>query len=405
MRSEKLSFPNPQGQTLSARLDLPVDGKPRAYALFAHCFTCSMNLKAVVSITRALTGAGIAVLRFDFTGLGESEGEFADTGFASNVADLVAAAEMLQQRYQAPSILIGHSLGGTAVLHAASAIPSAVGVATIGAPFEPAHVLRLLGSGAQEIEARGEAVVNLSGRPFRIRKQFLDELQTGDARTTLRSLNKALLVLHSPVDTIVDVDNAAEIFLAAKHPKSFISLDRADHLLTRNDDSIYVGAMIAAWASKYIGMAAPPRTLQELGESQVVVRTEDAFLTEVNANGHALLADEPQAVGGTDLGPSPYDYLVTALGTCTAMTLRMYADRKQWPLQSITVRLKHRKIHAGDCADCETKAGQIDRIDRELELAGPLDAEQRQKLLEIADKCPVHRTLHGEVKVRTTIVP
>jgi alpha/beta superfamily hydrolase len=261
MRSEKLSFKNSEGHTLSAKLDLPLDGKPLAYALFAHCFTCTKNLKAVGNINRALTAASIAVLRFDFTGLGESEGDFADTAFSSNVADLIAAADFLKQRYQAPKILIGHSFGGAAVLHATTSIPSAAAVATIAAPFEPGHVAHLLGSSRQEIEAKGEAVVSLAGRPFRIKRQFLEDLERSDPNTVLRNLRRPLLVLHSPLDDTVGIDNAMEIFMAARHPKSFISLDRADHLLTDSADSMFAGTMIAAWAERYIGVAEQPKTL------------------------------------------------------------------------------------------------------------------------------------------------
>ena len=404
MLTEKIRFKNRHGLELAARIDLPVDGAPRAWAIFAHCFTCTMNLKAVANINRALAAQGIAVLRFDFTGLGESEGDFADTNFSGNISDLVDAATFLAEKYQPPKLLIGHSLGGAAVLHATAAIPSVLAVATIGAPFRPGHVAHLLDSSREKIDSEGEAEVRLAGRPFRVKKQFLDDLQRHDAVATIRNLRRALIVFHSPIDDTVSVDNAGEIFTAALHPKSFVSLDRADHLLSRNEDSLFAGSMIATWARKHLGIVDKPRTLAELGESQVVVQTgKQGFLSEINANGHALLADEPSEVGGSNLGPSPYDYLVTALGTCTGMTLRSYADRKGWPLESVTVRLRHEKIHAADCADCETKVGKIDQIERSIELAGNLSEEQRQALLEIADKCPVHRTLHGEVVVRTTL--
>jgi len=403
MHSEKLSFSNLQGQLLAARLDSPVTGRPLAYALFAHCFTCTMNLKAVGNISRALTDAGIAVLRFDFTGLGESAGDFADTVFSGNVEDLLAATKFLADNYQAPKILIGHSLGGTAVLRAARAVPSALAVATIGSPLQPSHVVQNFGDQVQAIEAAGEAVVKLAGRPFRVKKAFLDDLRRHDLREDLANLRKALIVFHSPADTIVGIDNAQEIFVAAKHPKSFVSLDQADHLLSNNADSMYVGSVIAAWARKYIGAGESP--LPELNGAEVAVRTGRAgFFSEINARGRALLADEPAANGGTDLGPTPYDYLATALGTCTAMTLRLYADRKGWPLESVEVRLTHQKIHAADCSECETSEGKIDEIRRSVTLLGELSAEQRDKLLEIADKCPVHRTLRSEVRVSTALV-
>ena len=322
MQSQRLFFNSATGDKLAARLDLPADGKPIAYALFAHCFTCSKNLKAVGNISHALTAAHIAVLRFDFTGLGESEGNFADTNFSSNVRDLVEAARVLERDYQAPKILIGHSLGGAAVLQAASDIPGAVAVATIGAPAEPQHVLHLLGSSREVIERQGEAEVSLAGRTFRIKKQFLDDLAETRMSETIRHLNKALLVFHSPLDTTVGVDNAAKIFQAARHPKSFVSLDQADHLLSKERDSIYVGEVLAAWARKYIEVPEA-QVRQTVAEgNQVVVRTErGGFRSEIMVRQHSLVADEPLAMGGTDQGPTPYDLLVAGLGACTSMTI------------------------------------------------------------------------------------
>jgi putative redox protein len=253
MKFKKLKFKNPKGQTLSARIDLPFEKQPISYALFAHCFTCSKDLKAAANISRALTAEGIAVLRFDFTGLGESEGDFADTNFSSNVEDLVAAAEFLESNFAAPGILIGHSLGGAAVLQAAADIPSSVAVVTIGAPAEPGHVAKHFGSSKERIAAEGEAEVILEGRSFRIKKQFVEDIEQSRMKGTIRKLNKALLILHSPADDVVGIENAAQIFQAARHPKSFISLDRADHLLTNPKESMYAGSLIATWASKYIG--------------------------------------------------------------------------------------------------------------------------------------------------------
>ena len=415
MNSQKISFTNQHGQQLGARLDLPVDGEPVAYALFAHCFTCTKNLRAVGNISQALTREGIAVLRFDFTGLGESEGDFADTNFTTNVADLVAASDFLAQEHNAPDILIGHSLGGAAVLQAAAQIPSARAVATVGAPFEPIHVTENFQGALDTIRSEGEAEVLLAGRPFTIKKQFVDDLTATRMTDAIRNLKKALLVIHSPIDQTVGVENAANIFLAAKHPKSYLSLDRADHLLTNEADSRYVGAMIAAWAEKYIDMlqkdAKQPVQVQqtqddsvvEESNNKVIVRTDSGFCTDILANGHSLLADEPEAVGGTNQGPTPYDLLLSALGSCTSITLRMYADRKGWPVESIIVRLTHDKIHARDCAECESAAGKVDLIEREIELTGALDDEQRARLLDIADKCPVHKTLHGEVLVKSRL--
>lgn len=402
MQFQKLTFKNPEGQILAARLDLPIDGKPKAYALFAHCFTCTKNLIAVGHISRALNREGMAVLRFDFTGLGESEGDFAETNFSSNVADLTAAAEFLDREFEAPKMLIGHSLGGAAVLQAATHIPSAVAVATIGAPCDPKHVTDLLSSAKETIEKEGEAEVILAGKSFKIKKQFLDDLQETRMQETIRNLKRALLILHSPIDAIVGIENAAKIFQTARHPKSFISLDHADHLLSNERDSQYVGSVIAAWAQKYIESEKPVASKEDLADNWVVVRTGTYGLqTEIVANGHALIADEPIAVAGTNMGPTPYEYLVASLGSCTSMTLRMYADRKGWPLEAIEVRLKHQKVHADDCEQCQSPNAKIDQIEREIELVGNLNEEQRQRLLAIADKCPVHRTLHSEIVVKT----
>lgn len=404
MASQKVHFDNFRGEKLVARLDLPVDDAPRAFALFAHCFTCSKNLSAVGHISRALTQEGLAVLRFDFTGLGESEGDFADTNFSSNVEDLLAASAYLERHYEAPSLLIGHSLGGSAVLQAARLLPHSRGVVTIGAPAEAAHVESLLSNHREEIERIGEAEVTLAGRKFKIKKQFLDDLEDHRMSKKVQTLNKDLLVLHAPLDQVVGIDNAARIFERAKHPKSFVSLDRADHLLSRSADSLYVGRVIAAWASRLVKERELETPQREIKDNRVVVRTgAKGYRTDISANGHPLVADEPLSMGGTDLGASPYDLLAASLGACTSMTLRMYADRKGWPLEEIFVNLKHQKIHARDCEACETEHGRVDEIERELTLVGPLDEAQRARLVEIADRCPVHRTLHGEIRVVTRL--
>jgi len=403
MQSKNISFPNADGQALAGILDMP-DGDPRAYALFAHCFTCSKNLKAATNIARAMTGAGIAVLRFDFTGLGMSEGAFEETSFSSNIADLLAAVDWLKEEHRAPEILFGHSLGGTAVLQAASKIPSAVAIATIGSPADPEHVTHMLSGAKDALAEDGVAEVQLGGRPFRIRKEFVEDLAVHDLPATIASLRKALLVMHAPLDAIVEIDNASELFSAAKHPKSFVSLDKADHLLSRSEDSRYAGEMLAAWAKHYL-----PNDVETAGISAadggVVARTgADGFATEVRAGNHALLADEPVSVGGTDKGPTPYDLLAAALATCTSMTLRMYAAHKKLDFESATVRVSHGRVHAEDCVDCEQADGQIHEFSRELLLEGDLTEEQRARMLEIADRCPVHKTLHNEIKVRTRLV-
>ena len=395
-------FPGAHGALLAARLE-KAEGTPRAYALFAHCFTCSKDSHAATRISRALAAQGIAVLRFDFTGLGGSEGEFSNTNFSSNVEDLRAAADFLRGNYAAPKILIGHSLGGAAVLAAAASVPEAVAVATIAAPFEPDHVRGLLQSATAEIEAHGEAEVKLGGRNFRIKQQFLDDIAAHHLRDAIGGLKKALLVFHSPHDTTVNIDNAAQIFIAAKHPKSFVSLADADHLLTRQSDASYVAAVLAAWASRYLGESSPAVNGAEAGVVSVEETGTGKFTQHIRAGKHHLTADEPEIVGGNDSGPSPYDLLLASLGACTSMTLRIYADLKQLPLERVSVRLKHSKIHAVDCAECETREGKIDRIEREIELTGSLDDAQRAKLLEIANKCPVHRTLHSEVHIPTSL--
>ena len=403
MKQKKITFANEQGVQLAALLDLPEDEQPLAFALFAHCFTCGKNLAAAMHIARALSRQRIAVLRFDFTGLGESEGEFAETTFSSNVRDLIAAARFLEENYQAPRILVGHSLGGTAALEAAGAIPSVAAVATIAAPCHPRHVAALFKEAREEIERAGEATVRLAGREFDIRREFLDDLETQQTREKVARLRAALLIMHSPRDLVVGIDNAAEIYQAAKHPKSFISLDPADHLLSRREDSRYAGEMIAAWVRRYLE-TAEEAVPAEVIDNRVTARTgAEGFRTDLFANGYALVADEPEAYGGSGQGPSPYDYLQAALGACTSMTVQMYARRKQWPLESAIVRLRHEKIHAEDCTRCEEKDGKIDRFERELELKGALSADQRRRLLEIAEKCPVHRTLQGEVLIDTRL--
>ena len=401
MRSEKAEFSGAYGDSLAARLDLP-DGQPRAYALFAHCFTCGKDILAASRIARSLTDFGIGVLRFDFTGLGSSEGEFANTSFSSNVGDLLAAAGYLETTAEAPKILIGHSLGGAAVLAAAAGIPEARAVATIGAPFDPEHVVHLFGDGLSTIEALGRAEVTVAGRSFQVRREFIDDLRTQKQTERLAKLGKALLVFHSPIDEIVGIDNASEIFGHARHPKSFVSLDRADHLLSKPGDADYVAAVLAAWASRFVD--AEPRVPDVPGVPGAVVVQETGrgrYQQVVSVGPHRMLADEPKAFGGDDTGPGPYDLLLAALGACTSMTVRMYAQRKGWPLDNVSVTLRHEKIHAKDCEDCETKEGKIDRIDREIVLRGQLDGEQRSRLIEIADRCPVHRSLHSEVKVDT----
>jgi putative redox protein len=401
MRTERLEFANAKGEKLAALIDLPL-GIPNAFALFAHCFTCGKDNLAAKRISERLAIGGIGVLRFDFTGLGTSEGEFADTHFSSNVDDLVAAADHLRKTYGTPAILIGHSLGGAAMLAAAHRIADARAIVTIAAPCDPAHVTGLFKEHVDKIREQGEVEVSLAGRPFRIKREFLDDIAEQRIGDCLANLRKALLIFHSPTDDIVGIENASHIFTAAKHPKSFVSLAGADHLLSKRNDATYVANVITAWAERYIERPA------ERGDEQIEVGTvlvretgNGKFQQEILSGPHRFLADEPVKVGGLDSGPGPYDLLLAGLGACTSMTLRLYADRKKLPLERVSVRLTHNKIHAEDCRDCETKEGMVDRIDRSITMEGPLDSEQRKRLLEIADKCPVHRTLESEIEIRT----
>jgi len=399
--TERFQFPGAGGQLLSAALDRP-DGTPRATALFAHCFTCSKDNLAAKLIADGLVRRGFAVLRFDFTGLGNSEGEFANTHFSSNVADLIRAADHLRAEHHAPALLIGHSLGGAAVLAAAERIPEAKAVVTIGAPSDPAHVVGLFKDHVDTIRAAGEAEVSLAGRLFKIRRSFLDDVASQSIANHVANLRRALLIFHAPTDDTVGIENATQIFVAAKHPKSFISLAGADHLLTKRADTLYVADMVAAWAERYLD--APPGAMEDLAETDgVTVREtgEGRFQQLVTAGRHTLIADEPVGVGGLDSGPGPYDLLLAGLGACTSMTMRMYAERKALPLDRVTVNLKHTRVYAKDCADCETKDGMISRIERVIAIEGQLDAEQHSKLMEIADKCPVHRTLTSEIDIVT----
>jgi putative redox protein len=403
MATEKFQFEGQGGHQLAAALDLP-EGTPVAYALFAHCFTCGKDVLAAKRIAVALTAKGIATLRFDFTGLGSSEGDFANSTFSSNVVDLVRAADHLREARKAPTILIGHSLGGAAILAAAAQVPEAKAVVTIAAPSDPAHVTGLFKDHVENIRALGHAQVSLAGRPFTITREFIDDVAENPLMEKIAHLRKALLVMHSPTDDIVGIDNATHIFVRAKHPKSFVSLSGADHLLSDRRDSTYVADMIAAWATRYVDLVAAERVAESADKPrQVVVRETRAstFQNTVSIGPHHLLADEPASARGEDSGPGPYDFLLAGLGACKSMTMRLYADRKSFPLERATVTLNHNKIYAKDCEECETKEGMLDQIDVRIGLEGPLDADQRKRILEIADKCPVHRTLTSEIRIVT----
>lgn len=402
MTSLKLTFDGAHGVPIAGRLELP-DGAPVAFAVFAHCFTCGKDSSAAVRVARALAERGIAVLRFDFPGLGESGGEFAATNFSSNIADLVAAADFLRDRYEAPQLLIGHSLGGAAVIAAADLIAEVKAIATIGAPSEVTHVAHHLSAQREELERTGEARVSLGGRPFVFRKHFVDDLDQHDQGERIAHLRRPLLILHSPIDEVVGVDNASQIFLAAKHPKSFVALDGADHLLTRPADAAFAAAIIAAWSGRYLQSARSPA--RQSGELGVVAEETGAgrFQQIIHAGRHTLFADEPRALGGDDSGPGPYDLLAAGLAACKSMTLRLYAARKHWPVQHISVRVRHDRVHGDDCANCDSDEPSVERFHAELHVVGDLSADQRAKLLEIADRCPVHRTLSNAALVESAL--
>lgn len=477
----RITFKNAQGHQLAGVLELPES--PTAFALFAHCFTCGKDIKAAARISRALHDRGVAVLRFDFTGLGGSDGDFADSNFSSNVADLLSAADWLRQNHQAPALLIGHSLGGAAVLAAAHAVPEARAVATIAAPAEASHILHQFSGSLDAIREQGQSTVSLAGRPFTIKRQFLDDVAEQNQASRIAELGKALLVFHSPRDTTVHIDQAQKIYEAARHPKSFISLDNADHLLSNAQDAEYVASCIVAWASRYVtpgALAAAARNFQAegaqpsgaasraatsasasqtapsptgetpAGATQAGAMVENALaspatrdvldvptipfdpnlpagtvrLTELNhrflrgiqAGRHTWLADEPVRMGGSDLGPDPYALLLSALGACTSMTIRMYANRKGMKLDDVVVDLVHRRetLPAGSTGSAESSsaAGAAshgstlteDVFERQITLKGELSDAERQRLLEIADKCPVHKTLTGRIRITTQLV-
>jgi uncharacterized OsmC-like protein/alpha-beta hydrolase superfamily lysophospholipase len=401
----RATFSGSSGDGLAARLDLP-DSPVRAFALFAHCFSCTKDIIAARRIASGLASAGVAALRFDFTGLGSSEGDFANTDFSSNVEDVIRAADYLRSNYEAPVILIGHSLGGAAVLAAAERIPEAKAVVTINAPADVAHVLRQLGASLDRIRSEGEGEVKLGGRPFRIRRSFVDDAEMQRLEEKIRTLGRALLILHAPRDEVVGIENASHIFLAARHPKSFISLDDADHLLSRPKDASYAAGIIAAWAARYI----PEARLAVAEAEHVLVREtgEGKFQTLVISGRHRLIADEPAAAGGLDTGPNPYDYLSIALGACTAMTLRVYAEHKKLALGRVAVEVRHAKVDVDHCADCsevaEGRSGKIDRFERLIRIEGEIDAGLAAKIVEIAEKCPVHRTLESSAAVVTRVM-
>jgi len=402
MPTEKITIATEAGHALEGSIELPT-GLVRGAALFAHCFTCTKQSKAAVSVARALANEGIACLRFDFTGLGGSEGDFGRAGFATDVADLVAAAETLLDRFAQPILLVGHSLGGAAVLAAANDLGSekVAAIATIGAPSDVPHVLQRIDGDIEAIRKEGEGEVTIGGRDFALSRDFLEKVENIDLLEEVGRLKRPLLFLHSPTDDVVGIENASALFGAAKHPKSFVSLEGADHLLLDQADAQFAASVIAAWASRYI----PMREDWPMPDQGVVIKTgHGKFGTEVHTKTHRFIADEPKSYGGDDSGPTPYDLLNAALGTCTAMTMKMYADKKGWPLEGVTVQVTHERNHRDECDHVEAmKEGrQMQALNRRIELHGDaLDEGQRRKIVEIADKCPVHRTLEGDLHVHT----
>nr|WP_321243039.1 alpha/beta fold hydrolase [uncultured Psychroserpens sp.] len=404
MNNQKLKIENRKGHKLQAYLELPANQKPNYFAIFAHCFTCSSSLGAVRNISRALTNHGFGVVRFDFTGLGRSEGEFADSHFSANVDDLIAVNDFLKQHYKAPSLLVGHSLGGAAVLVAASKLDNVKAVATVGAPANVSHVKHLFSHGIEDIKNKGRVEVNIGGRPFKIDEEFVSDFDKTDLPEIVKSLKKPLLILHSPVDTIVGVKNAHELYHNAHHPKSFVSLDNANHLLSNTQDSLYVGDMIGTWVKRYFPQQEN-RLLDTSGEQLVAHLNlkEDNFTTTIQTANHSFIADEPNSIGGDDFGPSPYDFLSAGLAACTVMTLKMYAERKKWDLQEVYAHITYSKKHSDDLMLDLDKPTRIDHLSKKLTLIGDLDEKQRQRLKEIASKCPVHKTLLSEIVIETEL--
>lgn len=401
--SKKLFFKNRNGFLISSLLDFPADQKPHNYVIFAHCFTCNKNFKAVRNVSRALTTKGFAVLQFDFTGLGNSEGMFSDTNFSNNIEDILDAAHFLSDNYGSPGLIVGHSLGGVAAIMAASQLDSIKTVATIGSPSSPEHVNHLFQNSLKEIQDSGRAIVSIGGRSFTIKKQFLDDISERPLLHVFKTMRKSILVLHSPQDDIVSIENAAALFTAAHHPKSFISLDGADHLLNSEADSLYAGEVIASWARRYLPYHQAP---QLSSHHQVVaqLRKDEIFTTTLKAGDHYLIADEPKRVNGNNFGPTPYDLVASGLAACTAMTIKVYAKHKKWSLEDVEVHITYKKDYAEDSQHQDDKWAKIDIFDREIFFGGQLDDIQKERLLEIANKCPVHKTLHSKVLIRTKLL-
>ncbi|MCX7546931.1 alpha/beta fold hydrolase [Xanthomarina sp. F1114] len=405
MHTIKLNIQNKKGHQLQAYLELPANQKPNHYAIFAHCFTCNSNFNAVKNISRSLTNHGFGVVRFDFTGLGKSEGKFSESHFSANVGDLLAVSDFLKENYEAPGLLVGHSLGGAAVIVAASKLDNVKAVATVGAPATIDHVTHLFSHGIDEVREKGEVEINIGGRPFKINQEFVEDFSKTNLPEITKNLRKPLLIMHAPFDNIVGIENAQKLYLDAHHPKSFISLDQADHLLSNKQDSMYVGHMVGSWGDRYFN-ATDNDMLSTEGEQLVahLNLTEDNFTTSIQTKKHHFLADEPESVGGDDFGPSPYDFLSAGLAACTVMTLKLYAERKKWDLQEVFAYITYSKKHSDDLMLDVEKPMRIDHLQKRLKFIGNLDETQKQRLKEIASKCPVHKSLQSEIIIETELL-
>ncbi|MBY5959849.1 alpha/beta fold hydrolase [Membranicola marinus] len=404
MKSKKISFQNQHGEQLSARIEFPPEGQIKSYAIFAHCFTCGKNAYAARHVARQLALHNVAVMRFDFTGIGESEGAFSQTNFTSNVSDIIEAAGYLSDHYEPASLLIGHSWGGTAALVAAGELDEIKGVCTIGSPYDPSHIDHILSDHLEEINQKGHAQIQLGPNSIRIKRQFLDDIQQHSHMKGLEDLKKPLLIFHSPQDRVVGIQNAAQIYKAAHHPKSFLSLDQSDHMLSEKRFVHYTAAMIANWADHHLGIQPETSPAVKTPYQTISRISEPGYTTQIWSGNHHWIADEPLRIGGENLGPTPYDMLSAALGTCTAMTLRMYANRKKWDLKEVEVHVENNKEHADDLPENDKKKAKIDVFRRYIEVKGALDQQQIDRLLEIADKCPVHKTLSTTNKIITELI-
>lgn len=405
MNRERLIIKNTKGHNLQAYLELPADQKPHYFAIFAHCFTCNSNLSAVKNISRSLTSHGFGVVRFDFTGLGRSEGEFAESYFSANVDDLISVNNYITEHYKAPSLLVGHSLGGAAVIVAASRLDNIKAVATVGAPSTVSHVTHLFSHGIDEVKRKGEVKVNIGGRPFKIDKDFVEDFNKISLPEITKNLRKPLLIMHAPFDQTVGINNAHDLYHNAHHPKSFVSLDNADHLLSNPKDSKYVGNVIGTWADRYF--EPKDNTMLDTNGEQLVAHLnlkEDNFTTSIQTKKHNFIADEPASIGGNDFGPSPYDFLSAGLAACTVMTLKMYAERKKWDLREVYAYITYSKKHSDDLMLDLDKPKRIDHLQKRLKFIGDLDGVQKAKLKEIASKCPVHRSLLSETVIETEVI-